>query len=133
MVMTKILVVDDHDAMRHALRDWLANSLPNCRFFEATTREQAIAVCQKETIEIVLMDYGLATINGIEVTRRIKLDMPEINIVMISIHEDQRYQIEATNAGVSHDIPKRTMPRELIAAQNELLHKPSRPKQPPSN
>jgi len=131
--MTKILIVDDHDSVRNALRDWLAVNLPACKFLEAITGEQAIAICQKEIPEIVLMDYGLATINGIEATRRIKEILPETHIVMISIHEDQRYQVEAAHAGVASYIPKRTMQKELIPVLSELIHKVRHQKQLPSN
>jgi len=131
--MTKILIVDDHGSVRGAWRDWLAVNLPACKFFKALTGEQAIVICQKEIPEIVLMDYGLTTINGIEATRRIKEILPETQIVMISIHEDQRYRVEAASAGVTHYIAKRTMQKELIPVLNEMIHKLRHPKQIPAN
>ena len=126
--MTKILIVDDHDSVRRALRDWLAINLPGCRFYEAITGEQAIALCQTEKPAIVLMDYGLATINGIEATRRIKDLSPEIQVVMISIHEDQCYQIAAAEAGAHRYVPKSRMQKTQVPILNDLVRAKRSPK-----
>ena len=120
-MLTKILIVDDHDFVRHALRDWLAISLPNCALLEASSGEQAIELCRQEIPDIVLMDYSLPKINGIEATRRLRTELPDLQVVIISIHEDARYRTEAADAGVAHYIPKRIIQRELLPVLTRLL------------
>jgi len=116
-----ILIVEDHDAMRSALREWLETVFPHCRVIEAANAKEAIAVAQAELPKVILMDIGLPQMNGIEASRRIKASVPSAQIVVLTIHEDKAYRADAEEAGVSAYIPKRTMQTELVSTLAALL------------
>ena len=116
-----ILIVEDHDAVRRSLRDWLEVKFPRCRVIEATSGEEAIALIQVESPRLVLMDISLPGLSGIEATRQIKAALPSAQIVMLTIHEDDTYRADATTAGASAYVPKRVMQTELIPTLAALL------------
>ncbi len=116
-----ILVVEDHDAVRRALRDWLEVEFSQCRVIEAASGEEAIALLQNEPPRLVLMDITLQAMNGIEAVRQIKATLPSVQVVMLTIHESDTYRADAAAAGASAYVPKRTMQTELVPTLTGLL------------
>jgi two-component system chemotaxis response regulator CheY len=72
---------------------------------------------------MVLMDIGLPRMNGIQATRLIKAASPATEVVILTIHEDTKYQVDASEAGVSAYVTKRKMNSELIPVMRRLLSK----------
>jgi DNA-binding NarL/FixJ family response regulator len=116
-----ILIVEDHDAVRRALRDWLEVEFPQCRVIEVTSGEEAIALTQIESPRLVVMDITLPGMSGIEATRQIKATLPSAHVVMLTIHDDDTHRTHAVAAGASAYVPKRTMQTELIPTLAALL------------
>jgi DNA-binding NarL/FixJ family response regulator len=116
-----ILIVEDHDAVRRSLRDWLGVAFPQYQIVEAASGEEAIVMAQASLPRLVIMDIGLAEMNGIEATRRIKAIMPAAQVIMLTIHEDEAYRTDAAVVGASAYILKRKMYTELIPVMVELL------------
>ena len=121
----RVMIVDDNDLVREALRTWLMIAFPDCLFEDANSGEDAIALAVSNPPDLVLMDLGLPCMNGIEATRRIKEHTPAAQVVMLSIHEDAQYVAEAIEAGVSSYISKRKMHSELIPTIVNLLSTPT--------
>jgi two-component system invasion response regulator UvrY len=117
----KILIVEDHDAVRRSLRDWLKVEFPQYRVIEAVSGEEAMALTQIESPHLVVMDITLPGMSGIEATRQIKATLPSAQIVMLTVHEDETYRADATAAGASAYVPKRAMQTELVRTLAALL------------
>lgn len=96
-------------------------TFPQCRFLEAKSGEEAVAMASAQPPDIVLMDIGLPQMNGIEATRRIKAVVPQAQVVMLSIYDDPAHQADAVSAGACAYIPKRKMHTELIPVVAALL------------
>jgi DNA-binding NarL/FixJ family response regulator len=120
-MLETILIVEDHESVRRALRDWLAVSFPQLRVIEAASAEEAIFLIRSETPHLIIIDFKLPGMNGIEATRRIKSSLPSAQIVMLTIREDDIYRAYATAAGVSAYIPKRAIPTALHPTLAALL------------
>ncbi len=116
-----ILIVEDHDAVRQSLRDWLEVVFPQYRVVEAASGEEAIVVAQADAPRLVIMDINLAEMNGIEATQRIKAIVPAAPVVMLTIHEDQAYRADAAAAGASAYVLKRQMHTQLLPTLRALL------------
>ena len=116
-----ILIVEDHDAVRQSLREWLEAVFPQCRVMEATSGEEAVAVAQAMSPHLVVMDIVLPQMDGIEATRRIKASVPAAEVVMLTIHEAEAYRADAAAAGASAYVPKSAMQTELIPTLAALL------------
>ncbi|MDH7486381.1 MAG: response regulator transcription factor [Anaerolineae bacterium] len=116
-----ILIVDDHDAVRTSLRDWFGTVFPDCTLAEASSGEEAVELALARPPDVILMDIGLPQMNGIEAARRIKAAAPQVQVVMLTIHEAPEYQADAAAAGVTAYVLKRQMYRELIPTLQRLL------------
>ncbi len=116
-----ILIVEDHEAVRTALRDWLEVEFPCCRVIEASSGEEAIALVRVESPHLIVMDIRLSGINGIEATRQIKAAFPCTQVVMLTIHTNDMYRTDAGVAGASAYITKQRMYSELVPTLAALL------------
>jgi DNA-binding NarL/FixJ family response regulator len=116
-----ILIVDDHEAVRSALRNWLKEKFPSFRIMEMTSGEEAIAKIKEVSPHLIIMDFKLPGMDGINATRQIKRVVPSTHIVMFTIREGEIYIEEAMAAGASAFVTKRAMGTELIPTLNTLL------------
>ena len=122
-----ILIVDDYDAVRTSLLDWFGTVFPDCALAEARSGEEAVELALARPPDVILMDIGLPQMNGIEAARRIKAAAPQVQVVMLTIHEAPEYQADAAAAGVTAYILKRQMYRELIPTLQRLLSSSASP------
>lgn len=109
-----IMIVEDHDTVRNALKDWLTLSVPDCQIIEASGAEEALAAVKRWSPDVILMDISLPKMDGIEATRRIKDALPGSRIIVVSIHEDMAHRTSAMEAGAFAYVPKRIMKTELL-------------------
>lgn len=110
----KLLLVDDHQVVRTGLR-MLLEGQPDMKIIgEADCGLQALEKARQLSPSVVVMDITLPDISGIEATRRIKEELPEIAVVALTIHEDEQYFFEMLQAGASGYVPKRAAPEDLI-------------------
>ena len=116
-----ILIVEDHNATRTALRRWLAEVWPQHLILEAASGEEAITIVGASTPHLVLMDVTLPQMNGIETIQHVRAKVPTSQVVILTIHEEDAYRADAMTAGASAFIPKRTMQTELIPTLSALL------------
>jgi two-component system response regulator NreC len=83
---------------------------------EASDASQAIQMVEKHHPDVVVMDITLPDIGGIEATRQIKANNPDVAVVALTIHEDEQYFFEMLQAGASGYVPKRAASDDLINA-----------------
>ncbi len=116
-----VLIVEDHDNLRFLLGELLRMSLADLHLMEARSGEEALNLVSIRLPDIILMDVGLGETNGIEVSRRIKAICPQVQIVMLTSHEESQYQSAAGAAGACAYVTKRKMHSELIPVLRRLL------------
>jgi two-component system response regulator NreC len=112
----KLLVVDDHAVVRSGLKMLLSGHGEMEIAGEAGSAAEALAETERLHPNVILMDIGLPDKTGIEATRAIKAKFPDVNIVALTIHEDEEYFFQMLDAGASGYVPKRAAPEELITA-----------------
>jgi two-component system, NarL family, response regulator NreC len=116
-----VQLLEDHDALRASLREWVCTNFPHVRVLEAKSGEAALSSAQSYHPDIILMDIGLPQMNGLEATRLIKKALPLTKVVILTIHENPEYQDDAEAAGASAYVPKRKMGVQLGRVMTELL------------
>jgi two-component system response regulator NreC len=89
---------------------------------EAGTAAEALASATDLKPDVILMDIGLPDKSGIEATREIKAQFPQVAIVALTIHEDEEYFFKMLEAGASGYVPKRAAPEELLTAIRAAAH-----------
>jgi DNA-binding NarL/FixJ family response regulator len=116
-----LIVVEDHLATRTMLVDWLGAVFPNYHCLGASSGEEALELVRVHGPALVVMDYALPGLNGIETTRRLKQLVPGVGVIMLSMYEAEAYQAEAATAGASAYLFKRTMYTQFIPTVQALL------------
>lgn len=111
-----LLLVDDHEVVRTGLRMLLEGQHDMKIVGEADSGSKALKMAAELHPDVVIMDITLPDISGIEATRRLKQQFPDLNVVALTIHEDEQYFFEMLQAGAAGYIPKRAAPEDLILA-----------------
>jgi len=111
----KLLIVDDHPVFRGGLIDVMDIDPGISVVGEAADGEVAIEMAHEVSPEVILMDINLPTINGLQVTRKIKAQLPDIKVIMITGYDDAEQVFHAIRAGASAYCPKDITPEALIS------------------
>ena len=117
---TELLIVDDHPVFRQGLRDVLETDSRMKVIGEAADGEVAIEMAYEVNPEVILMDINLPTINGLQVTRKIKSQLPDVKVIMITGYDDAEQVFHAIRAGASAYCPKDITPEALINIINTV-------------
>ncbi len=117
----KVALVEDNDAYRQTLARLLGRA-PDCQCIgQCATAEAALAELPALRPEVVLMDINLPGMNGVECVRRLKEQLPQTQIVMLTAHEDTDNIFNALAAGATGYLLKRTTAAELLAALRDVM------------
>jgi len=98
--LIRILVVDDNPAVRHYLRSLLEQQTTWQVCDEARTGGEAIQRVKKNPPDMILLDFQMPDLNGLDVARQISGLFPEIPILMVTIHMSKQLTEEAQKAGI---------------------------------
>ena len=112
----RILLADDHQIMREGLKALLGRRTSIEVIAEAENGIQALSIARKERPDVIVMDIAMPDINGIEVTRQLKSELPDIKIIALSMHSDRRFVSEILKAGASAYVLKHAAFEDLEKA-----------------
>jgi two-component system, cell cycle response regulator DivK len=120
----RILVVDDQEDNRRILRDLLTAS--GFEVVEALTGEQAVALAEERTPDLILMDIQLPGIDGYEATRQIKAKpaLSATPLIVVTSYALSGDDTKAFAAGANGYVSKPFSPRALLAKVREFLGAP---------
>ena len=120
--MVRILVVDDNPAVRHYLRSLLEQQSTWQVCDEARTGGEALQRVKKSPPDMILLDFQMPDLNGLDVARQISGLFPEIPILMVTIHLSRELAEEAQRAGVRGVCAKSDV-GSIVEAVDTLLHR----------
>lgn len=112
----KILIADDHGIVRGGLRMLLEHEIDFEVVAEASDGAEAVAGALATRPDVCILDVAMPRLTGLQAAREIKTQMPSTQVVILSMHDDQRYLFEALKAGASGYVLKREADDALIAA-----------------
>ena len=119
--MFRILVVDDNPAVRHYLRALLEQQSTWQVCDEARTGREAIQRVERNPPDMILLDFQMPDLNGLDVAREITRQFPEIPILMVTIHLSKQLAEEARRAGIRGACAKSDV-GSIVEAVDTLLH-----------
>jgi two-component system response regulator NreC len=117
----RILIADDHGVLRAGLTA-LLNDEPDLQVVgEAATGEEALRLALELNPNLVLMDISMPELGGIETTRSMLEVLPDVRVLILTVHEDIGLVREAIRAGAAGYILKRAVKSEIINAIHSVL------------
>ncbi len=119
--MTTVVLADDHELVRRGLRG-LLEAEPDCRILaEATDGLAAVQAVAKFKPTALFLDLSLPRLHGLEVLRQVRVDSPHTKVIILSMHDDEPYVIEALRAGAMAYVLKGSDSAEIARAFHEVL------------
>ncbi len=119
MDIVKVLVVDDHTLFRRGIAAVLANQENLEVAGEALDGLEAIEKAKEIAPDVILMDLNMPRCSGLEAIQAIQTEMPQINILVLTVSENEADLFAAMKFGARGYVLKNTEPDELIHA---ILH-----------
>ena len=121
VVSIRLLIADDHALVRGGLRSMLQRE-PGVEIVgEARNGREAVELCRSLEPDLVLMDVRMPEMDGLEATRAIKQECPGTGVLMVTMHENRDYMLEATKAGAAGYVLKDASRNELISAVRRVV------------
>ena len=118
---TRILLADDHEIVRQGVRLLLQQEGFEVAG-EAANGQEAIRLARENCPDIALLDYGMPLLNGIAAAREIAQACPKTKVILLTMHTDDQYVLEALRIGVKGFVVKSQAPGDLVRAIHEVLH-----------
>ena len=117
----KILLADDHALLRGGLRSLLEEEDDLIVVGEAANGREAITLVRQLTPDVVVMDVTMPEVDGIEATRRLTDEFPEVRVIALTIHGGKRFVENMLSAGAAGYVLKDAAPEELVEAVRTVL------------
>jgi DNA-binding NarL/FixJ family response regulator len=123
MNSARIAIADDHELVRRGLRMTVAEHEGWAVCGEAATGEEAVAIAKSARPDVMILDFTMPGLNGLEAAKRIREEAPETELLMLTMHETESLVREAIAVGVRGFILKSDAGRLLEEAIESLLQK----------
>ena len=117
----RALLVEDHDEMRAALRDWLHRLLAPVSLREAHDMAQALEAADDAPLDFALVNVELPGPNGIEATRELRRRHPHCAIIVMSVQDSEALRLAAIDAGAAAFVCKRELTTSLLPILSRFL------------
>src|ERR1041384_1381251 len=115
-----VLLAEDHLIVREGLRSLLKHESDIEVIGEAETGRQAVQLTRKLRPAVVVMDIAMPLLNGLEATRQIRKECPDVRVLILSAHSDDAYVEQATALGAAGFLLKQTSSHNLATAIREV-------------
>jgi DNA-binding NarL/FixJ family response regulator len=112
----RVLIADDHGIVRSGLRLLLERQPDIEVIAEAADGAEAREIAVRERPDLAILDVRMPTLTGLQATREIKEQAPDVAVLILSMHDDDRYLFEALKAGASGYVLKTQADTDLMKA-----------------
>jgi two-component system response regulator NreC len=118
-VPLQILLADDHEIVREGLKALLLQQHLEV-VGEASDGHEAVRLARELHPTIAIIDYSMPLLNGLEAAREIRAISPSIKIILLTMHTEDRYVLEALRVGVSGYVEKTQAAADLVRAIHDV-------------
>ena len=117
----RLMIADDHGVVRSGLRLLLDKQDDMHVVAEAADGAEAVAVALRERPDLCILDVSMPKLTGLQAAREIRAQAPEVGVLMLSMHDDERYLFEALKAGAGGYVLKMEADTALVDAVRAVL------------
>jgi DNA-binding NarL/FixJ family response regulator len=118
----RIVIVDDHPVLRKGLGRIINSNDGFVVCGEAGEANEGMALIRREKPDLVIADIGLPGASGIELTKNIRTEFPDMPVLILSMHEESLYALRALRAGAAGYIVKQEAIEKIADALREVLN-----------
>ena len=118
--MIRVLIVDDHTIFRSGLKRLFSDESDICVVDEASNSTDALDKIRKHELDLVLMDVSMAGRSGLEALESLRIEFPQLPVLILSMYSEEQYAVVAMKAGANGYLSKDAEPAELIGAIRKI-------------
>jgi len=115
-----ILLADDHQVVRQGLRALLEAEPDFCLIGEAGDGLETVQLAERLKPDVLIVDLMMPGLNGLEVTRQVRQRSPQCRVVILSMHSNEAYVLEALRNGAAGYVLKDSSAADLVQAVREV-------------
>ena len=119
--MIRVLLADDHSIVRAGLRRIIEESAEIEVVAEAADGREAIKIAREQMPDVAVIDISMPGLDGLEVISQLKIYLPNLPIIMLTMHEEEQYVVRAIEAGAMGYVTKRSAPEHIVKAIHQVL------------
>jgi DNA-binding NarL/FixJ family response regulator len=119
-----IVVADDDPQYREIVR-YIVATVPDAMTIvaEAGDGEEALELVRRERPDIVITDLVMPLLDGIQLTRRIRQELPRTKVILMSSHTEDAYRLMASDSGADVFVSKQVITTSLLPAIRDLVRR----------
>lgn len=118
--MIRVLIVDDHTIFRSGLKRLFSDENDISVVDEASNSTEALDKIRKHELDLVLMDVSMAGRSGLEALESLRIEFPQLPVLILSMYSEEQYAVVAMKAGANGYLSKDAEPAELIGAIRKI-------------
>jgi DNA-binding NarL/FixJ family response regulator len=119
-MMTRMLIVDDHEVLRDGVKRVFEKQPGTATFGEASTVQEALRLVREQDWDVVVLDISLGDRSGLEVLKELKQIRPQLPVLILSMHSEEQFARRAFKAGAAGYVTKDSPRAELVKAINKV-------------
>ncbi len=114
--MLKVIIADDHSIVRAGLKQILSDYPDVTEIDDAKDGQDLLGKVKKNCYDLILLDISMPGRSGLEILKQLKMEKPDIPILVLSMHSEDQYALRALKAGAAGYLTKETASDQLIEA-----------------
>jgi len=122
MSKIKVILIDDHQIVRDGIKALLSGNNNIDIIGEAKDAYALFEILKTQIPDVVLLDISLPSMSGIEVSKILTVDFPQIKILMLSMYTSEDFIFNALKSGIHGYLPKNTTQKELLEAIDSVFN-----------
>lgn len=122
--MYRVLLVDDHPALRKGMKSILEDAIPGVAVSEAGDGDEALRVLAEPAprpFDAVVLDLSMPGRSGIDLLAEVKHRYPRTPVLIMSLHGEEQFAVRALRAGASGYLTKTAAPEQLVVAVGKIV------------
>ena len=119
--MIQILIADDHAIVREGLKQIVAEESDMRVTGEASNSKEVFEIITKQNYDIVILDINMPGKSGLDLLKDLKVQFPDLPVLILSMYAEEQYGIRALKAGASGYLRKASAPNELVEAIRKIV------------
>ena len=119
--MIRVLIADDHAIVRKGLVQIVSETMDMKVLAEAENASEVFDAVRDQDLDAVILDLNLGESSGLEILKQVKIEFPELPVLILSVYPENQFAIRTLKAGASGYLNKDSAPEQLVEAIRRVV------------